>query len=285
MSEFRTMRDLSPEERALLAIREPLIRDHIAARAVIFCQEAGDLLGSGTLVAFHGTPMIATAAHVAEALMEAHGALVFAALVPHKPVIKRFHDLARSWATSPVADLAAIVLRPDAPDCLPGTAWLHTSDVGVGPMGTPETVIQIGSPLEVRDLCRSGGDYPKVDGSRGQVAVMVTTCLKSCDVDAHAADENYGPRHRRWPPEKDLHIDWSERDVQPDGIARVKMPHPGGMSGGGVWDWRCPLGEVWTPSRLRLVAINWSFTPAANCVRAIPAADWLAVARDAAAQA
>jgi hypothetical protein len=279
MDGVRTFRDLSPIEQQLFREREPLIRSHLGQRTVILCRAAGDAVGAGTLVDFNGTPMIATAWHVADLMMEAPDALVYAGLTRPHPAIRRYHELAMKWAKAPDADVAALVLRSEARDGLSGAAWLPACHVGIGSMGVPETVVQVGSPLEVRHQARTGTLLPKVDSKSGQVAVMLTTCLKSCDAANHANDEAIEARAKRWPSANDYHVDWSERDAE--GGARVEMPHPGGMSGGGVWDWRCPTDEVWTPDRLRLIGINWLYTPGAKCVRAVPAEVWLKVAHDA----
>lgn len=254
MHGVRTFRDLSPNEQRIVREREPLIQAHLARRTIILCRAAGDAVGAGTLVDFNGTLMIATAWHVAQLMKDAPDALVYAGLSISHPAIRPFHELASKYERAPVADVAALVLRPEARDTLSGAAWVPASHVGVGPWGLPETVVQVGSPLEVRRQARTGTLLPKVDSQSGQVAVMVTTCLKSCDAANHANDEANEARAKRWPPANDHHVDWSERDAEGDG--RVEMPHPGGMSGGGVWDWRCPIDEVWAPDRLRLIGIN-----------------------------
>src|SRR5262249_19689497 len=55
----------------------------------------------------------------------------------------------------------------------------------------------------------------------------------------------------------------------------ISLPHPGGMSGGGMWDLGFEPGTVWSPSSAKLFAIQASWNSQQRYLRGVQIVHWL----------
>jgi len=67
----------------------------------------------------------------------------------------------------------------------------------------------------------------------------------------------------------DIFLSYPEDDtITADGFAPINLPHPGGMSGGGVWDQEFNQGELWDPTAIKLIGIQSCWDDEAQYLRA-----------------
>lgn len=67
----------------------------------------------------------------------------------------------------------------------------------------------------------------------------------------------------------------SDEKMHESGFPPINLAHPGGLSGGGVWDLGMVENEVWGPSSSRLVAIQSAWWPKLRMLRAVQIKEWL----------
>ena len=133
----------------------------------------------------------------------------------------------------------------------PDREFAGRTAIGLDRIATAGTLLHegcylFGYPVELRTLDRE----PKVVGH--DPALMFTMPLKGDDLPEVPWDS------RRANEMEDLFMRYDRRetcfDIAPQ--CRENLPHPGGMSGGGVWLAFKPEGAIWSAEDMKLVAIQ-----------------------------
>jgi hypothetical protein len=85
---------------------------------------------------------------------------------------------------------------------------------------------------------------------------------------------NTHPGSKATPKDDDLRVDYHEA-AEIDGT-KVSLPHPGGLSGGGIWFLRdVTLEELWSPANNRLVGIITTYVESSHEVIGLRMYHWL----------
>lgn len=69
----------------------------------------------------------------------------------------------------------------------------------------------------------------------------------------------------------------SDEQMNSEGFPAINLPHPGGISGGGIWDQGFDSDEIWAPEKSRLVAIQSRWHPMKRYLRAVQVSHWLSL--------
>ncbi len=151
-------------------------------------------------------------------------------------------DAVRSAALHPTEDIAVIDLKTDAAAALKPWA-LSVSDIGGDDQLDPD-----------RDAVKMAGfvsEWSKV----GTIPATANAWIGFTSV-CYGTVLGDPPRDSRG----QLRVIWGEREI--DGGRSVKMPHPRGMSGGGLWRLvRSPMDVLWNPrtsAKLIGVPTGWN---------------------------
>jgi hypothetical protein len=76
-------------------------------------------------------------------------------------------------------------------------------------------------------------------------------------------------------PEVDIFLNYPEDEVTEDGVTPFNLPHPGGMSGGGIWDQEMFQGELWDPNAVKLIGIQSRWDENGRYLRGVQIVHWL----------
>jgi hypothetical protein len=152
---------------------------------------------------------------------------------------------------------------------------------------TIENLADFGPGRENRGIIVVGGPAEKIrhltDGERSHVMAFElmpygTPCLSPNNW------PKVGAQNRPPHPDIDVFLEYPNEcfDVEPNGVTSVAtLPHPGGMSGGGVWDqgFAQPDG-LWTPRDCKLFAIQSSWNESKRYLRATQIRHWIDLIRE-----
>jgi hypothetical protein len=74
----------------------------------------------------------------------------------------------------------------------------------------------------------------------------------------------------------DFIVDYPTDDqMKAEGFPSINLPHPGGISGGGIWDQGFESETLWAPQKSRLIAIQSRWCSKQRYLRAIQVHHWL----------
>ncbi len=118
------------------------------------------------------------------------------------------------------------------------------------------------------------GDYEVI----GMVGLMnqITFTGDHRNIAINLVVYNTSPREKPNPADADLYFDYGKSALSSRGL--VQMPHPGGMSGGGIW--LIPPDDptrLWSTGDFRLVGITTHFLDVSRRIRCSPMQEWLKI--------
>jgi hypothetical protein len=225
--------DKARGDQAIAAV-DAFISDSLVFLAPGFGKVRDMWVGSGEVISSSTGVVVLTAAHNIE---DIDGKPL---RLGGRRIRETIDDVMQSIAVHPTEDVALIFLKPHATQVLQPWA-LPRSSIGTDDDLEPGDPFKLaGFPSEWRLL----GTIQETGGvAMGLTSVCYGTNLKN-------------------PPRDDrgrLRVDWSERVVE--GGQPVKMPHPGGISGGGLWRLlSAPKDAVWHAARAaKLIGVPTSW--------------------------
>ena len=158
-------------------------------------------------------------------------------------------------------DKSTIALLPSKRPC--GLAQLKTEGYG----RTNRLVALIGSPQEYLSEETRGA-------ARGFKAVVIS-------YNSVPLTRSEWPSILANPPfdeNNDILMDYpsgSQNTTRLDTAQPIELPHPGGMSGGGLWDQGFNGQEIWSPNGVFLFGIQSRWNPDRRYIRAVQIKHWL----------
>lgn len=135
------------------------------------------------------------------------------------------------------------------------------------PVDNDDLVFLVGAPVAARDVARINSGL-----ANSEVLMWLATHVKNdCMNFEHQDHEMAHPRD----PERDFHVDWSRASAL--GGEYSDLFGAGGMSGAALWsaEVRSEDAALWSESSLRVLGIAWYHDTARQCVRVVPAGEWL----------
>lgn len=270
--------DLTPRQVALIASVEAVVKPRVEAAAVTFFDPDDDrFAASGTLVSYKGRVWIATAEHVVQGTPSKPGLgsrpRSRVAWAPPGPATNLVSEpvravVASAYASEREADVAALLLHRH--ERLVAHAWPIPATqlfAATTPVDNDDLVFLVGAPVAARDVARL-----KSGLANSEVLMWLATHVKNdCMSFEHQDHEMQSPRD----PKRDFHVDWSRASAL--GGEYEDLFGAGGMSGAALWSAEVRNGEagLWSASTLRVLGIAWYHDPSRQCVRAVPAGEWL----------
>lgn len=229
----------------------------------LFDYKKGFANGTGTLFKIANRVLIATAAHV---IVGNPNGRLWPATEKTRHESEGFPAYA-SFARHPTLDVGYLEVSPEGAENYFGDrVFANIADIAVVGTGREnKSVIVVGAPAEHIDVQK----HDNRTGSIGAKVLFYWTVPPLVadwpDVSTDLLDVN-----------NDFVVEYPTDDqMAAEGFPPINLPHPGGISGGGIWDQGFDVGAVWTPHSTKLVAIQSSWYPKSRHLRAIQIHHWL----------
>lgn len=229
----------------------------------LFDYNKGFANGTGTIFKIENRVFIATAAHV---IVGNPNGRLWPATEDFRHESEGFPAYA-SFAKHPTLDVAYLEVSPDGAEKYFGTrVFASLNDihpVGIGREN--KSVIVVGAPAAHIDVKKQNDNT----GSIGAKVLFYWTVP---------------PPYSEWPKVttdplsamNDFVVEYpTDEQMKAEGFSPINLPHPGGISGGGIWDQGFDSGELWSPERSVLVAIQSRWYPKSRHLRAVQIHHWL----------
>lgn len=230
-------------------------------------------IASGVLVSIQGRLFVATASHAIPS--NPAGKLWLLPPRPRTPSQGMLNILNYGKTPGDLPDVGFLELQPEA-------ALRYLSDKEAFPV---ERLKSLDVNVEHRLVILVG--YPGEQVAKETIGQMSGFRAKSLGFATSTLKENEWPTslptNARAPdPKFDIFLAWPEDGQDTIDIetgSPMKLPHPGGTSGGGIWDFSGEKQALWTAQSTRLVAIQGSSGVAGGgfgrYIRATPIVHWL----------
>lgn len=245
-----------------------LFHELLYPRSVAYLNRISQEIASGTLISMQDRLFIATVAH---AIPDDGSELwVFGlgrSLYPTDPA-EKYPGLLRS-GKSDDGKYDVGYLELDAARSLPDLrlqSWTldRIGVLGCGREGHP--ILLVGNPVALGKFTPETDQAPE----HWQIANIFYLTKPLMHPDWPTAIAEPGD------PNVDVFLEYPEGDAKDMLTGKaMPLPHPGGMSGGGIWDQGFFKGEMWSPDAARLFAIQAGWYARSRFVRGIQIIHWL----------
>jgi hypothetical protein len=209
--------------------------------------------GCGTLLSIGERVFVVTAGHVIDD-NETGGYWVLT------PEVRKLDDGIVAPVASrahPVFDIGYLELNPGfMSTALRGTIACSLSDTADRGCGRPDrSTVIVGPPSEHNSLNREG---PQVATLKASAMTYWTVPLQPEEwKDLKKPND---PEHRDFDSSVDIVLEYDRQgQVTTSGSGPESLPHPEGMSGGGIWDQDFDKDKVWSASSPKLIGVQSSW--------------------------